>query len=100
MVGPATNKLLHNMVSLKKLGEKSYDKLVDTLSKHFKLTPSEIVKCCKFHNRFRKPGKLVTTFLLNCFVYLSSATHSRSSFTIVLCAVLMTTPPKNGCLQN
>ena len=64
-VGPTTciYKLLRNLVLPKIPGEKSYDELVDALSKHFKPTPSEIVERCKFHSRLRKPGESVTAFV-------------------------------------
>ena len=63
LIGPAKYKILRNLVSPKKPGEKTYDELVETLSKHFKPTPSEIVERYKFHSCFRKPGKSVATFV-------------------------------------
>ena len=63
LIGPATYKILRNLVSPKKPGEKTYDELVEALSKHFKPTPSEIVERYKFHSRFRKPGESVATFV-------------------------------------
>ena len=63
VIGPAAYKLLRNLVSPEKPGEKAYADLVEVLSKHFKPTPSEIVERCKFHSRFRKSGESVATFV-------------------------------------
>ena len=44
VIGSATYKTLRNLLSPVKPGDKSFDQLVDTLKKHFKPAPSEIVK--------------------------------------------------------
>ena len=50
-------------MSPSKPGKKSYDELVEALSKHFKPAPSEIVERLKFHSRSRKAGESVATFV-------------------------------------
>ena len=51
VIGPATYRLLHNLLSPEKLGDKTYDQLVSTLTKHFNPTPSETVMRYKFNKR-------------------------------------------------
>ena len=61
--GPATYKLLRNLLAPAKPGEKTYDDLVTVLSAHYSPAPSEIVQRFKFHSRFRNPGESVATFV-------------------------------------
>ena len=63
VIGPATYKLLRNLVAPKKPGEKSFDDLVQLLTNHYNPTPSEIVQRFKFHGRFRKQGESVATYV-------------------------------------
>ena len=63
VVGPATYKILRNLISPVKPKEKSYEDIVAILTKHYEPVPSEIVDRCKFHSRFRKPGESVATFV-------------------------------------
>ena len=63
VIGPATFKLLRNLLAPEKPGEKAYDALITTLSSHFSPAPSEIVQRFKFHSRFRNPGESVATFV-------------------------------------
>ncbi len=63
VVGAATYKVLRNIVSPDKPGDKTYAVLVEVLSKHFKPAPSEIVERFKFHSRVRNPGESVATYL-------------------------------------
>ena len=63
LIGPSNYKILRNLVSPAKPGDKSFAELVEALSKHFNPTPSEIVERFKFHSRFRKPGESVATFV-------------------------------------
>ena len=44
VVGEATFKTLHNLVSPDKPGDKAYSELVSELTKHYKPAPSEIVE--------------------------------------------------------
>ena len=60
VIGPATFKLLRNLLAPEKPGEKAYNALITTLSAHFSLAPSEIVQ---FHSRFQNPGESVATFV-------------------------------------
>ena len=63
VIGPVTYRLLHNLISPAKPGDKTYQELVTTLTKHFNPTPSETVQRFKFNTRTRKPGESVSTYL-------------------------------------
>ena len=63
VIGPATFKLLRNLLAPEKPGKKAYDALITKLSAHFSPAPSEIVQRFKFHSRFRNPGESVATFV-------------------------------------
>ena len=63
VIGPKTYKLLCNLVSPDKPGNKSFAELVQALKSHYNPEPSEIVERYKFHTRFRKPGESVATFV-------------------------------------
>ena len=63
IVGASTYQILRNLVTPKKLGENTYDILIDVLLTHFKLTPTEIVEHCRFHSCLRMPGESVATFV-------------------------------------
>ena len=63
VIGPATYKLLSNLVAPKKAGEVEYSTPVKTLADHFNPTPSEIVQRFKFNSRSRKLGESVATFV-------------------------------------
>ena len=63
VIGPSTYKTLRNLLSPDKPGDKSYASLVDTLSKHFKPAPSEIVERFRFNSRTRRPGESIATFV-------------------------------------
>ena len=62
-IEPATYKVLRNLVAPAKPGEKSYKDLVDKLTLHFSLPPSEMVQRFRFHTRVRKPGESIAMFL-------------------------------------
>ena len=63
LIGPSTYKTLRNLLSPDKPGDKSYASLVDTLSKHFKPAPSEIVERFRFNSLNRRPGESIATFV-------------------------------------
>ena len=63
VVSAATYKTLRNILAPAKPGDKSYSELLETLSKHFHLTPAEIVERYKFHSRVRKAGESIATFV-------------------------------------
>ena len=63
VIGPSTYKTLRNLLYPDKPGDKSYASLVDTLSKHFKPAPSEIVERFRFNSRTRRPGESIATFV-------------------------------------
>ena len=63
VIGATMYKTLWNLVSPTKPSEKTYDQLVEALTKHYKPVPSEIVERFKFHSRSRKPGESVATFI-------------------------------------
>lgn len=62
-IGPDAYKLLWNLVSPAKPGEKSYKELVAIMAKHQHPTPSEIVQRCKFNSRQRKQGESIATYV-------------------------------------
>ena len=63
VVGATTYRILWNVVSPSKPGEKTYAALVEALSQHFKHKPSEIVERFKFHSRVHKAGESVATYV-------------------------------------
>ena len=63
VIGPRTFKLLRNLITLDKPGDKSYDELVKVLTDHFSPKQSEIVQRSKFYSRSRKPGENVSSFV-------------------------------------
>ena len=58
VIGPQTFKLLRNLITPDKPGDKTYDKLVKALTDHFSPKQSEIVQWSKFYNRSRKPDSV------------------------------------------
>ena len=63
VIGAATYKTLRNILSPAKPGDKTYEELIEKLSRHFRPAPSEIVERFKFHSRSRLPGESVATFV-------------------------------------
>ena len=63
VIGAPTYKLLSDLLSPDKPGDKSYTDLVKVLTDHFNPTPSEIVERFKFHSRFRRQGESVATYV-------------------------------------
>ena len=63
VIGAATYKVLRNILSPAKPGEKTHAELVEALSKHYRLTPSEIVERYKFHSRVRKVGESIANYV-------------------------------------
>ena len=63
VIGPRTFKLLRNLLTPDKPGDKSYAELVKVLTDHFSPKPSEIMQRSKFYSRSRKPGESISTFV-------------------------------------
>ena len=63
VVGPTTFKLLRSIIVLETPADKTFEELVEVLTKYFSPLPSEIVQRFKFHSRFRHPGESVATFM-------------------------------------
>ena len=63
VIGPRSFKLLRNLLTPEKPGDKPYADLVKVLTDHFSLKPSEIVQRAKFYSRSRKPGESIATFV-------------------------------------
>ena len=59
LIGQSTYKTLRNLLSPDKPGDRS----VDTLSKHYKPAPSEIVERFRFNSRIRRPGESIAAFV-------------------------------------
>ena len=62
VVGPASLKLLHNLVSPNKPHKKMLQQLITVLKQHYNPTPSVIVPRFKFHTRTRKLSEWIATF--------------------------------------
>ncbi|KAJ8035756.1 hypothetical protein HOLleu_19529 [Holothuria leucospilota] len=63
LIGADAYKLLRNLVSPEKPGDKTYKDLVEIMGKHQNPTPSETVQRCKFNSRFRKQGESVSSYV-------------------------------------
>ncbi|XP_060786568.1 LOW QUALITY PROTEIN: uncharacterized protein K02A2.6-like [Neoarius graeffei] len=63
VVGPATYKLIRNLVSPDKPSSKTYDQIVTMMKAHFNPKPSEIVQRYKFDSRSRQPGETVSAYV-------------------------------------
>ena len=63
VIGLRTFKLLRNLLTAEKPGDKPYSNLVKMLTDHFSLKPSEIVQRAKFCRHSRKPGESIATFV-------------------------------------
>ena len=59
--GPATYKLIQNLLAPKKPPEKSYDELVALVKSHYTPKPSVIMQRFQFHSRTQKPGETVVS---------------------------------------
>ena len=63
MIGPATFKLLSNIVVPDNPGDKTCKELIDTLKNHHNPTPSEVVQRLQFYSRDSRPEESVSTFV-------------------------------------
>ena len=63
VIRPRTFKLLRNLITPNKPGDKSYEELVKVLKDHFGPKQSEIVQRSKFYSRLRKPGENVSSYV-------------------------------------
>ena len=63
VMGPATYKLLSNLMVPKKQGEVNYCDLVEALADYFNSVPSEIVQHFKFNSQLHRQGESVATFV-------------------------------------
>ena len=63
MIGPATFKLLSNLVVPDNPGDKTYKELVNALKNHHNPAPSEVVQHLQFYSRDRRPEESVSTFV-------------------------------------
>ena len=63
VIGAATDKLLHSLVSPSKPEERTYAELVAALASHFNPTPLPIVQRFKFHSCSCEPGESVAVFV-------------------------------------
>ena len=63
VMGPRTFKLLRNLLTPAKPGEKLYTELVKVLTDHFSPKQSEIVQRSKFYSRLRKPGENISSYV-------------------------------------
>ena len=63
VIGPRTFKLLRNLITPAKPGDKTYAELVEVLTDHFSPKQSEIVQRSKFYSRSRKPGENISSYV-------------------------------------
>lgn len=63
VVGPATYKLIRNLVSPDKPSSKTFDQLKTLMKEHFNPKPSEIVQRYKFDSRSRQPMETVSVYV-------------------------------------
>ena len=63
MVGPATFKLLTNLVVPDTPGKKTYKDLIDALKAHYEPVPSEVVQRLQFYARDRRPGESISMYV-------------------------------------
>ncbi|KAK0156517.1 hypothetical protein N1851_000186 [Merluccius polli] len=63
VVGPATYKLIRNLVSPEKPSSKTYDQIATLMKNHFNPKPSEIVQRYKFDSRSRQPSETVSSYV-------------------------------------
>lgn len=63
--GSKIYKLMSDLLPPNKPGTKAFDELVKLaiVQDHYAPKPSEIVQRFKFHNRFRRPGESVASFV-------------------------------------
>ena len=72
IAGANTYKLLRNLLTPVKPGDKLYKELVEVLATHYTPTPAESIQRYKFHSWVNKPGESVATFVSECFAPLQS----------------------------
>lgn len=63
VVGPATYKLIRNLVSPDKPSSKTYSQLKTLMKEHFNPKPSEIVQRYKFDLRSHQPTETVSAYV-------------------------------------
>ena len=63
VVGPASYKLLRNLISPARPDEKTFEELVEVLQNHYSPKPSETLQRYRFKQRSRKPGETVAAFV-------------------------------------
>ena len=61
--GPATYQLIRNLVAPSKPTSKSFQEIVDLVSKHHHPQPSVIVQRFHFHSRSRREGESISAFV-------------------------------------
>ena len=63
MMGLQTFKLLRNLITPAKPGDKTYAELVEVLTDHFSPKQLEIVQRSKFYSHSRKPGENILSYV-------------------------------------
>ncbi|XP_031432706.1 uncharacterized protein K02A2.6-like [Clupea harengus] len=63
VVGPATYKLMRNLVSPDKPSSKTFDQLTQVMKEHFNPKPSEMVQRYVFDSRSRQPTESVSAYV-------------------------------------
>ena len=63
VVGPAHFSLLRDLIAPETTNKKTYSELVDTLKRHFDVTPSKFLQRGRFEMRVRQPGESVNAYI-------------------------------------
>ena len=63
VMGLQTFKLLWNLITPAKPGDKTYAEMVEVLTDHFSPKQSEIVQRSKFYSHPRKPGENISSYV-------------------------------------
>lgn len=63
VIGSPTYRILRNLLTPDKPGDKTYEELTTVLQQHYSPAPSEIVERFKFYSRSRRAGESVANFI-------------------------------------
>ena len=63
LVGPTTYKVLKSLTAPAKPKEKTFEQLVELLTKYFSPKPSEVMQSYRFFTRSRRPGETIAEYV-------------------------------------
>ena len=82
--GTSTFKLLWNLITPVKPGDKTYVEFVEVLTDHFSPKQSEIVQRSKFYSRSRKPGENISSYVAELCA-LAEHCNFRGTLDVMIC---------------